>query len=123
MRAINYDGKGNVMAYHAIANADGSTTEHTAMVALSSIPNGTNPDGKMNPDSLILTCPTCGAQGWVPIIGDVEAQRLHAMVRVAKGVNTPFATAAIQAVINEVKAKGGTPLLTLTDNPLKPLLP
>jgi hypothetical protein len=118
MRPINYDGKGNVMAYHAIRNRDGSTTEHAAIVPLSGLTNATRPDGTTNPHVLVMTCPTCGASAYVPLTGDRDAQRLHAMTRVARGVAAQYNPVATQSVINDVRALGGVPFITPNDNPM-----
>lgn len=112
MRPINYSVDGlSVTAYHAIRNLDGSTTEHAAMVLLSSVGNAKNQDGTTNPDVLTLVCPLCGATAYVPLTGDTEAQRLHSRVRVARGTVTPYITAAVQSVVNDVVALGGVPRL------------
>lgn len=108
---MNYDGNGNVMAYHAIVNDDGSTTEHTGLVSVAAIPNRVAWDGSTDPDTLILTCPICGATGSVPLLGTRDAQYLHAQVRNARGNPNPLAS-AIQSVIADVQAKNGPVLLT-----------
>ena len=112
MRPINDSLDGlSVMAYHAIRNLDGSTTEHNGMVLLTSVGNATNEDGTTNQDVLTLVCPTCGATAYVSILGGEDAQRLHAKVRHARGTVTPYITAAVQSVVTDVTALGGTPRL------------
>lgn len=117
MRPINYDGKGHVMAYHPVVNPDGSTTEHTAMVALNSIPNATRMDGTTDPNTLVLTCPICGTRSWVPLLGGREAQRFHAQVYAARN-GVAYNDTATNQIISNVKAAGGQPAIAPNDNPM-----
>ena len=122
---INYrtNATGNfaVMVYHTVPSKAGTPEfEHKSYVKVKDLKPAKKHrlDAKGitieedDPDVLEVRCPVpgCGTTCWVPLLGGEEAQRLHAHHRAAKGL-VKSREAAVQSVIDDVRARGGVPRL------------
>lgn len=120
----NAAGDDEVMVYHTVPSLAGTPDfEHKSYVKLKDLKHskvrrlaGKGIEMEVveedDPDMIEVRCPVpgCGTTCWVPLLGGEEAQRLHAHHRAAKGL-VKSREAAVQSVIDDVRARGGVPRL------------
>lgn len=108
---LDYDDAGTVVVYHTVPSAEGTPGfEHRQPQPVAAIRNAKRLDGADDPDVLEVRCPVpgCGTVSWVPLLGDGEAQELHARVRHARGLAATLEAARV-AVADAVRRRGGVP--------------
>ncbi len=107
MQFLDFDDQHRVRVYHTHPHLSGTPEfECGDWVDLTQAQHGTKLDGSDDPDVLVITCPTCGARSWVPILGGEDAQELHARVRHAQGKQLTL-DAARATVAADVTSRGG----------------
>jgi len=120
---LDFRDDGTCILYHTVPSRAGTAEfEHKERVHLDELEPLVLPGGRTVPDYLVVRCPVagCGVTAVVPVTGNTEAQRLHAHQRYYRdraehGKRYPHLRAAKRAVIEALRARGVTPLISEDD--------